>query len=453
MYSRVHNGFSLNNDRPVRAFSMTHMSNKNSKRNIAIVALVIVVIAAVAGGYYYTTSMSSSSSSSTQTSMQAISPMSETSSTTTEQAMTTTEQSIMTSETMTQSSMASWQPTSPVQILAAGATFPMPLIQKWTVTYNQLYPDVTISYSGIGSGGGIQQITAKTIDFGASDAPMSNAQLAAAAGLVLFPETLGGVAITYNLASYGISNTTTLHFTSAVISQIYMGTIQYWNDPALVALNPGVNLPNAHITAVHRSDGSGTTYAFTNFLSLTNPTWASQVGYSTSVTWPVDTAPGAIGVGGKGNPGVAGAVANTNGAIGYVDLIYAIQNDLGVGAVLNAAGNYVVPSLQTILWAAQNATGTPNPSDLRLHIVNAQGAQSYPIATYTYLLVYKDLSLNPGTTLAKAQAMAHFFWWAIHDGQQYAPGLDYVPLPANVVAADEQLLLTLNYQGTPLLSQ
>jgi len=371
----------------------------------------------------------------------------------------TTQQSMMSSETMSSattmasvtSSVAGWQPTASVSITGAGATFPQPLIQKWTVTYNQLYPQVQISYNGIGSGGGIQQITAKVVDFGCSDAPLSNAQFAAAPGLVLFPETLGGVAITYNLATYGIPSSTVLHFTSSVIAQIYMGTILKWNDPQLVALNPGITMPDAHITVVHRSDGSGTTFAFTNFLSVTDPNWATQVGYSTSVTWPVDTAPNAIGVGGKGNPGVAGAVANTNGAIGYVDLIYALENNLGVGAVENAAGNFIVPTLQTILYAAANATGTPNPKDLRLHIVNAAGPQSYPIATYTYTLEYQDMSKNPDITLPMAQALAHFFWWEIHDGQQYAPALYYVPLPANVVAADEQLLLTLNYQGTPLL--
>jgi phosphate transport system substrate-binding protein len=320
------------------------------------------------------------------------------------------------------------------------------------VTYNQLYPAVTISYSGIGSGGGIQQITLKTVDFGASDAPLSNAQFAAAPGLVLFPETLGGVAITYNLAAWGITNTTVLNFTPQVIAKIYMGIITKWNDPALVALNPGVPLPSAFITAVHRSDGSGTTYAFTNFLSVTVPNWAAQVNYATSVTWPVDTTAGAFGVGAKGNPGVAGTVLNTNGAIGYVDVIYAVSNHLGVGAVQNAAGNFVVPTLQTILYAAQNATGTPNPQDLRLHIVNAAGAQSYPIATYTYILVYRDMSANPSTTEAKAEALAHFLWWAIHDGQQYSSALIYVPLPANIVAADEQVLLTLNYQGTLLLT-
>jgi phosphate transport system substrate-binding protein len=402
---------------------MIHMSNKNTKRNVGIVALVIVIIAAVAGGYYLTTSSSSTQS------------MSET--------------SMMSSQTSMMTSATAYQPTVAVSLVGAGATFPQPLIQKWTVTYNQLYPAVTISYNGIGSGGGIQQITAKTVDFGASDAPLKDSQLAAAPGLVLFPETLGGVAITYNLKAYGISNTTVLDFTSAVLAGIYMGNITKWNDPAIAALNPGVNLPSAQITAVHRSDGSGTTNAFTNFLSVTNSTWAANVGYSTSVTWPVDKL--ATGVGAKGNPGVAGAVANTDGAIGYVDVIYAVSNHLGIGAVKNQAGNFIVPTLQTILWAASNATGTPNPADLRLHIVNAAGAQSYPIATYTYLLTYRDMSLNPRMTLDKAKALAHFFWWAIHDGQQYSSALIYVPLPANVVAADEQLLLTLNYQGTPLL--
>jgi phosphate ABC transporter phosphate-binding protein len=422
-YSRVYNGFSLNKMGHQRALSMIHMSNKNTKRNVGIVALVIVIIAAVAGGYYFTTSTSST------------------------QSMSAT--SVMPSETSMVTSATAYQPTVAVSLVGAGATFPQPLIQKWTVTYNQLYPAVTISYSGIGSGAGIQQITAKTVDFGASDAPLKDSQLAAAPGLVLFPETLGGVAITYNLRSYGISNTTVLDFTSEVIAGIYMGNITKWNDPAIAALNPGVNLPSAQITAVHRSDGSGTTYAFTNFLSATNSTWATNVGYSTSVTWPVDKL--ATGVGAKGNPGVAGAVANTNGAIGYVDVIYAVSNHLGIGAVKNAAGNFVVPTLQTILWAAANATGTPNPADLRLHIVNAAGAQSYPISTYTYLLTYRDMSANPSMTLDKAKALAHFFWWAIHDGQQYSSALIYVPLPANVVAADEQLLLTLNWQGTPLL--
>jgi phosphate ABC transporter phosphate-binding protein len=421
------------------------MSNKNNKRNVGIVAVVIVIIAAIAGGYYYSTSSNAQSTSATSMmSSQSSMMSSETSMMSNATSMISAETSMMSSAT----SAAGYQPTVAVQLLGAGATFPQPLIQKWTVTYNQLYPAVTISYSGIGSGGGIQQITAKTIDFGASDAPLSNTQWANAPGLVFFPETLGGVAITYNLAAFGIPNNTTLKFTSAVIASIYEGVITKWNDPAIEALNPGVNFPPNLITAVHRSDGSGTTYAFTNFLSVTNINWANMVGFSTSVTWPVDKL--ANGVGAKGNPGVAGAVKNTNGAIGYVDVIYAVSNHLGVGSVENQAGNFIVPTLQTILWAAANATGTPNPADLRLHIVNAGGAQSYPICTYTYILVYKDMSANI-SSIDKAKALAHFFWWAIHGGQQYSTALIYVPLPANIVSADEQLLMTLNYQGTPLL--
>jgi len=342
------------------------------------------------------------------------------------------------------------QPGQAVSLLGAGATFPAPLIQNWTVTYHQLYPSVTINYNPIGSGGGIQQITQKTVDFGASDAPLSDSQLQAAPGLVLMPETLGGVAVTYNLDQYGISKDVTLNFTGDVLSNIYMGKITRWNDPAIQALNPSVRLPDVAITAVHRSDGSGTTYAFTDFLSVISPDWKSTVGYSTSVTWPVDSTAG--GVGSKGNAGVAGTVRNTPGAIGYVDVIYAVSEELGIGAVKNTAGNFVVPTLQTILYAAANETGTPNPNDLRLHIVNAQGAQSYPIATYTYLLIYKDMSVQPSMTEAKARALAKFLWWAVHDGQKMSPALIYVPLPSNIVAADEELIRTLTFQGQPLVT-
>jgi phosphate transport system substrate-binding protein len=405
---------------------MTNMSNEKPKRNLGRIAIVVVVVivAIIAGAFGYQ-SMTANTSPPMQSETQSM------------------------SESM--SATGSMTETQAVSILGAGATFPAPLIQKWTVEYHNLYSSVTINYNPIGSGGGIQQITAKTVDFGASDAPLTDAQLADAPGLVLMPETLGGVAITYNLQTYGISNSTTLNFTGDVVAAIYMGKITKWNDPAIQALNPGVKLPSATITAVHRSDGSGTTYAFTDYLSTVNSDWNSAVGHSTTVTWPVDKT--ATGVGGKGNSGVAGAVVNTPGAIGYVDVIYAVSNHIGVGAVKNAAGNLVTPTLQTILWAAANATGTPNPSDLRLHIVNAQGAQSYPIATYTYMLLYKDMSTNPSTTLAKAQALTKFLWWAIHDGQKYAPDLIYVPLPQNIVSADEQVLRSLTYQGQPLITQ
>jgi phosphate transport system substrate-binding protein len=420
-------GYPLNISYHSRADTMNNMSNQTAKRNVRlIVILAVAIVAIIAGGLGYQVLSNQNSQSNSMTS----------------------ETSMMSSET---SMMSSSTQQAPVSLLGAGATFPAPLLQTWTVQYNKIYPAVTINYNPIGSGGGIQQITSKTVDFGASDAPLSDKQLSAAPGLTLFPETLGGVAVTYNLYTLGISNNTVLQFTGDVIAGIYMGTITKWNDPAIQAINPGVTLPTSQITSVHRSDGSGTTYAFTNYLSVVNTNWANVVGYSTSVTWPVDKT--GNGVGAKGNAGVAGTVSNTAGGIGYVDVIYAQQKHLGVGSVKNAAGNYVQPTLQTILFAAANATGIPNPQDLRLHIVNAQGAQSYPISTYTYILLYKDMSLNPSMTLDKAKALAKFLWWAIHDGQQYAPGLIYVQLPQNVVAADELLLLSLNYQGQALLSQ
>ncbi|HXY82672.1 MAG TPA: phosphate ABC transporter substrate-binding protein PstS [Candidatus Saccharimonadales bacterium] len=419
-----------------------------SKARYVIIAVIIVAIL-VGGVAYQMMANSSNSNQTSETMMSVSSVMSSTEMSSSEMISSTMISSTLSSAMGGGGTMPATMPT--VTLVGAGATFPAPLIQTWTVQFNQMYSGVTINYNPIGSGGGIQQITHKTVDFGASDAPLSDAQFALAKGLVLFPETLGGVAVTYNLATLGIPTSTPLNFTPNVITGIYNGTITRWKDPAIAAVNPGITFPDYIITAVHRSDGSGTTYAFTNYLSAVNLNWATQVGYATSVKWPVDTATNANGVGAKGNSGVAGTVAATPGAIGYVDLIYAIQNHLGVGAVLNSAGNYVVPTLQTILWAAANATGTPNPNDLRLHIVNAQGAQSYPISTYTYMLTYRDMSLNPDLTQQKAQVLAYFFWWAIHDGQNYSNDLAYVRLPANVVAADEQVLLSLNYQGAPLL--
>ena len=393
------------------------MSNQNTKRNVGLVVLVIIIVAAIAGGYSYYLNTGNTG----------------------------------TTQSMTETTANSATSNEAVSILGAGATFPAPLIQKWTVEYNALYPWVTINYNPIGSGGGIQQITQKTVDFGASDAPLSDAQLSNATGLVLMPETLGGVAITYDLQPYGISNSTAINFTGDVLAQIYMGKITQWNDPAIQALNPNLQLPKATITAVHRSDGSGTTYAFTDYLSAVNPDWKSTVGRSTTVTWPVDKT--ATGIGAKGNAGVAGTVANTPGSIGYVDVIYAAGKSLGIGAVKNAAGNFVVPNLQTIANAAASATGTPDPKDLRLHIVNAAGDQSYPIATYTYILLYKEMSNQPSMTKSKSEALAKFLWWAIHDGQKYAPNLIYSPLPQNIVSADEQLLTTLTYQGQALITR
>lgn len=400
------------------------MSNQKTRRNIALVVLAIIVVAALGAGYSYYMNAGAQNAS---------------------QSMTISTSSV------TAPATSAGMSNEAASLLGAGATFPAPLIQRWTVEYNKLYPSVTINYNPIGSGGGIQQITQKTVDFGASDAPLSDAQLQNATGLVLMPETLGGVAITYDLQPYGVSNNTVIKFTGDVLAGIYMGRITQWNDPAIQALNPNLQLPKATITAVHRSDGSGTTYAFTDYLSAVNSDWKSTVGRSTSVTWPVDKT--ATGVGAKGNAGVAGTVANTPGGIGYVDIIYAAGKQLGIGAVKNAAGNFVPPNLQTIANAAASATGTPNPNDLRLHIVNASGDQSYPIATYTYILIYKEMSNQPSMTKAKAGALAKFLWWAIHDGQKYAPDLIYAPLPQNIVSADEQLLLSLTFQGQVLITR
>jgi phosphate transport system substrate-binding protein len=397
------------------------------------IVVVVVIVAIIAGAFGYQS-------------------MTNTNTMTTMQSTESTSQSMMesTSQSMVESTTASaTQPVEAVSLLGAGATFPAPLIQKWTVEYHNLYSSVTINYNPIGSGGGIQQISKKTVDFGASDAPLSASQKANASGIVLMPETLGGVAITYNVQ--GVPGTTTLRFTSDVIVGIYLGVITMWNDPAIQGLNPGVTLPNSRITAVHRSDGSGTTYAFTDFLSAVSSNWGMNVGRSTSVSWPVDST--GYGIGAKGNAGVAGTVSNTPNSIGYVDVIYAVSNHLGVGAVKNAAGNFILPTIDTIRAAAANATKTSDPNDLTQHIVNAAGAQSYPIATYTYILVYKDMSANPSTTLPKAQALAKFLWWAVHDGQKFAPDLIYVPLPDSIVKADEQLLLSLNFQGQQLITQ
>lgn len=336
---------------------------------------------------------------------------------------------------------------SSATIQGTGATFPAPLIQNWTITYHGLYPNVTVNYNALGSGAGIAVITNQTVDFGASDAPLSDPQLVAAPGLTLFPETLGGVAVTYNVP--GISSSTQLKFNSTILVEIYNGTITNWNDARIQSINPGVTFPTATIMTVHRSDGSGTNYAFTNYLSATNSWWNTNVNYGTKVNWP--SAP--LQLAGSGNSGVAGDVANTPDSIGYVDVIYAVQKGLGVGAIKNQAGNYVSPSLQTILWAAGNATNIVSPTDLRQHIVNAAGAQSYPIATYTYILVYKEMSTNKHTTKSVAYALAKFLWWIVGpDAQAKAPGLIYAQLPSNIVSADQTLLKTLTWAGQPTIT-
>ncbi len=307
-----------------------------------------------------------------------------------------------------------------VQINGAGATFPYPIYSKWFSEYNKLHPEVEINYQSIGSGGGIRQLTNDTVFFGASDGPMTNEQLSAAPGHILhFPTVLGGVVPSYNIP--GVS--ANLKFTGAVLAQIYLGKITKWNDPQIKQLNAGVALPDTDITAVHRSDGSGTNYIWCDYLSKVSPEFKSKVGVGTSVNFPV-------GIGGKGNEGVAGLVKQTPGAIGYVELIYAIQNNISYGDVQNHDGKFLRASLETVTDAAAGAAKVM-PADFRVSITNAPGAAAYPISSFTWMLFYE----NPKDK-QRAKIMADFFKWAITDGQKYCADLGYAPLPKEVVSLE-----------------
>jgi phosphate transport system substrate-binding protein len=303
------------------------------------------------------------------------------------------------------------------QINGAGATFPYPIYSKWFSEYNKLHPDVRINYQSIGSGGGIRQVTNETVFFGATDGPMTNEQLQAAPGRILhFPTVLGAVVPVYNVS--GVSGA--LKFTGPVLADIFLGKIAKWNDPAIAKLNAGVPLPASDITVVHRSDGSGTTYIFVDYLSKVSPEWKQKVGVATSVKWPT-------GVGGKGNEGVAGLVRQTPNSIGYVELIYALQNKIAFGSLQNSAGKFVAASLESVTAAAAAAAGKM-PADFRVSITNPPGDAAYPISSFTWLLLYE----NPKDK-ARAKAMVEFVKWALTDGQKFARQLGYAPLPDTVV--------------------
>lgn len=324
-----------------------------------------------------------------------------------------------------------------VRINGAGATFPAPIYQKWVLEYHTLHPNVEINYQAIGSGGGIRQYTDHTVDFGASDGPMTDAQIAAVNGDVLhLPTVLGSVVPTYNIPGV----TAKLKFTGAVIAGIWLGQITKWNDSRITAINPGVSMPDQDIVVAHRSDGSGTTYIFTDYLSKVSPEWAQRVGHGTSVNWPV-------GLGGQGNPGVANIVKQTPGAIGYVELIYALQNNIGYGVVQNSSGNFVEASLATTTNAAAGALEHLDPNtDFRISITDPAGPQAYPIASFTWLLVPKTM-----TDMTKARALLQFVWWATHDGQRFCNGLDYATLPEAVVRLEEARLKSITVNGHAVL--
>ncbi len=321
-----------------------------------------------------------------------------------------------------------------ISLQGAGATFPNPLYQKWVSEYGKIHPNVKLDYQSIGSGGGIKQIKEQTIDFGASDAPMKDEDLKAAPGEILhIPTVLGAVVITYNLQ--GVSQP--LRFSPEVIADIFLGKIKKWNDPKLTADNPGVTLPANDITVVHRSDGSGTSAVFTDYLSKVSPEWKEKVGAGVSPSWPT-------GIGGKGNEGVTGQVKNTPNTIGYVELAYALQNKLPVAQVKNASGGFITPSIDTVTAAAAASAATI-PEDLRVSITNASGAQAYPISSYTYILVYKNQK-----DAGKGKALVDFLWWSIHDGENFAKDLQYAPLPQDIVKRAEAKINSITANGTAL---
>jgi phosphate transport system substrate-binding protein len=322
-----------------------------------------------------------------------------------------------------------------VSLNGAGATFPFPLYSKWVNEYQAVEPKVKINYQSIGSGAGIRQISERTVDFGASDAAMTDEQLGKAPGkLVHVPMTLGAVVITFNLPGV-----TALKLTPEVATAIFMGEVKKWDDPKVAKLNDGVKLPSQAITVVYRSDGSGTTAVFTDYLSKVSTAWKDKAGAGTSVKFPV-------GLGAKGNEGVTGQIKTTPGALGYVELAYAKQNNLPAASLQNKAGKFVDASLDGIT-AAAGAFADKIPDDMRVAITNAEGDASYPIASFSYVLVYED-----NKDAAKAEAIANFLWWGIHDGQKVGPALHYAPLPAPVVTRAEAKLKGLKSGDKVLLA-
>lgn len=311
-----------------------------------------------------------------------------------------------------------------LSVTGAGATFPAPVYSKWFAEYHKLHSNIEINYQAIGSGGGIRQITEGTVDFGASDGPMNDEQLKAYQDkhgfpVLHFPTVLGGVVPTYNIPGVSAS----LNFTPEALAGIYLGTITKWNDPAISGPNPEVKLPDNDIVVVHRSDGSGTTYIWTDYLSKVSSAWKGKVGTSTAVNWPV-------GLGGQGNPGVAGLVKQTPNSVGYVELIYAIQNNMSYGTVKNEAGEFIKASLASVTAAAAGAAKSM-PADFRVSITNAPGKTAYPISSFTWLLIPSKIS-----NTAKLDAIKNFVKWMVGDGQNYTEALAYAKLPKQVVAQE-----------------
>ena len=330
-----------------------------------------------------------------------------------------------------------------VTLNGAGSTFVFPLMDNWRVAYQKVKPDVSINYQSIGSGGGVKQFTAKTIDFGASDAPLSAQEQQAAKGAVHIPITIGSVVAAYNIP--GIQNKG-LKLTGPILADIFLGKIKKWNDPKIQTINPGLSLPSNNIVVVHRSDGSGTTFVWTDYLSHVSSEWSNKVGTSKSVPWPT-------GIGAPGNEGVANAVKGTQNTIGYIELAYALTTKMPYAFIQNKAGKFIEPSLDSTKAAVSASTPQLPKGDgswTSVTMVDAPGDTSYPIASFVYALLYKELSTDPGIDQSKAKALTDFFSWSITDGQKTGPTLGYVSLPDQVVKLDQDTLKSLTFHGNPL---
>jgi phosphate transport system substrate-binding protein len=332
----------------------------------------------------------------------------------------------------------------PVTLNGAGATFPFPLIDTWRVEYQTVDPGTTINYQSIGSGGGVKQFTEKTVDFGASDAPLTPEEEALAPGALTIPETIGSVVAAYNVP--GVPSG--LQLTGPILADIFRGVITNWNDPQIAELNPDVTLPDAEIIVAHRSDGSGTTFVWTDYLSALSPEWDTEVGKGKSVQWPT-------GIGAPGNEGVANAIRGSENTIGYVELAYALTTGMPFAHIQNQEGNFIMPSLESTEAAVSAAAGTLPAGDAswtNVTLVDAPGADSYPIASFSYLLIPRELADNPTMTQEKATALVNFIDWAVTDGQQFASELEYVPLPAEVGELNEETLGLVTFNGSPVFT-
>ena len=419
----------------------------NAKYTIVIAIVVIAIIIGSVAAYTYLGSNTGVQPTPTPTASPTASPTAApTASPTSHPTASPTA-----NPTATPAPTASPSPTPipvPASLTGAGATFPYPLIDAMIIDYTTAKPYIQVNYQPIGSGGGINAMHDKTVDFGASDAPLSATDMTNVPNALHIPETIGAVTITYNLP--GVA--TGLHLTGQVIADIFQGTITMWNDPAIQALNPTTNLPAHAIITVHRSESSGTSFVFTGYLSASSTAWSLSgggPGQGKSVAWP-------IGTGSTGNAGVAGTVEGNAYTIGYVELAYAVENNMKVAAIQNPAGNWIMPTLASTTAAAASvaSAGLPAGSEswTNVNILNAPDAQAYPIVSFSYIIVYKELNVIPGLTQSDASALVQWLWYIVHDGQNHAPALSYASLPANVVQIDETTIKSITFNGQVVYS-